>query len=203
MTIQAIVFDDAEFRRMWSDGARCCDIAERFGCSKAMVSRKAQKLGLPPRLTPQGVLPLRSIAALYEQGASLGQLQRQLLPVLPKISRSTIRDALKASGVQLRERGGQGKIPVADIVRMHRAGLTNVEICRRTGWSRSGVAKIVRRMCGKRQPGGVPKFSHARMWAMLRAGCTPREIATEFGVTVQAIHWHRRRAGLTKRRETA
>ena len=189
-----IQFNDDEFRRMWAAGARGCDIAARFGCSKALVSRKAQKLGLPPRLTPQGVLPLRSLRVLYEQGASLSALRRQLLPILPTISSSTIREALKSVGVSMRSCGGQGKIPVSDIVRMHRAGLTNVEICRRTGWSRSGVAKIVRRMCGKRKSGGLQKFPHDRMWSMLRSGRTPREIATEFGVTVQAIHWHRRRA---------
>jgi len=157
-------------------------------------------------MTPQGVLPLRSLRVLYEQGASLQSLRRQLLPMLPKISASTIRDALRASGVKIRQRGGQGEIPVADVVRMHRAGLTNGDIHRRTGWSRSGIGKIVRKMCGKRTPGGSrPRFSHSRMWAMLRAGCTVREIANEFGVTVQAIHWHRRRAGMVqkKRRKSA
>lgn len=199
-----VVCDVEEFRRLWTSGATCAEIAAHFKGSRAWASKKAQALGLARRLTPQGVLPLRSLAVLYEQGASLQGLRRQLLPVLPKISASTIREALRASGVKIRERGGQGEIPVADVVRMHRAGLTNGEIHRRTGWSRSGIGKIVRKMCGKRPSGGSrPRFSHSRMWAMLRAGCTPREIANEFGVTVQAIHWHRRRAGMAKRRETA
>lgn len=190
-----IQYDPEEFRRLWMADATCQEIADRFGAKRAWPSLTAKRMGLPSRQTKHGTLPVAAIVAAYVAGQSLDDIRLALRPKFPKVSNHMLATYIRSRGVELRPNGRVRKLPIAEVVRMSRAGVVDRIIGQRFGCSPSGVAKIVRAVLGPRPHGGHrhSKFDHAEMWRMLRAGETVRDIAAKFNVTKQAIRWHMRK----------
>lgn len=188
----SIVYDPEEFRRLWLDGATCQEIADRFGSKRAWPSLAAKRMGLPSRQTKHGTLPVAAIVAAYSIGQTLDQIRMSLRPKFPKVSNHMLATYIRSRGVKLRPNSRSRRLPVAEVVRLSRAGVVDRIIGQRFGCSPSGVAKIVRAVLGPRPQGGRrhSKFNHDEMWRMLKAGETVRDIAAKFGVTKQAIRWH-------------
>lgn len=92
------------------------------------------------------------------------------------------------------------KLRVADrrLVRAYESGCSLRELSQRTGWARLTVKDaLFRAGVALRSPKQMP--TDARWWrAQVRAGREPAEIAAEFGVTVQAVYFRLRRAGLAR-----
>lgn len=149
-----IVFDEAEFRRLWAEGVPVKEIARRFGAKYATwASSRASKMGLPSREIPSYRLPRAAICAMYHECRSSVQIAKRL-----GVSHVSILKVLRANGVQV---GRRVDPLVAVCVRLFRSGLFHRQIAERTGLSLGQVGYRIRSVLGA-GPRGFGRFRTRR-----------------------------------------
>jgi hypothetical protein len=190
-----IAMDEVEFRRLWQSGATTGEMAQRFGCSDALISRRARTLGLPRRGTNTADLPQREILWAYTQhGWSIQRIARKLRPRFPKLAERTIGRLLRLLGAPMRPAGGLPVDRIAECVRLVGAGMECRAAGKKLGLTRQQVERRVRKVLGPLPPGRKPRLPVRAIVARVLAGESQVSIAREFGCTPQAVSYHLRAA---------
>lgn len=187
--------DEARFRELWGFGATLVAMAAEFGATRSWVSLHAGRLGLPKRATNVGQLPGRAIEIAYQEGKTLREIRKELLPVLPTVSERTIAAALRARGVPIRPRNvSRHNIDEVAVVRLSRAGLYDGQIAKRFGVHRQVVQRILRARFGPRKASRRPAIDLRQMWSLLRQGLSHAAVAQQLGCSAGAVNHHVQRA---------
>jgi hypothetical protein len=98
--------DETKLRQLWAEGATLKSMAIEFGCSRSLVSKRAQTLNLPRRITNTAILPGAAIVSAYvHHGKSMGEIRDQLRGKFPTLSQEAIRNLLVSRGVEIRKKG--------------------------------------------------------------------------------------------------
>ncbi|MBL8755940.1 MAG: sigma-70 family RNA polymerase sigma factor [Planctomycetes bacterium] len=190
-----IPMDEAEFRRLWADGATTGEMATRFGCSDALISRRAGQLGLPRRGINTAELPQREILWAYTQhGWSIERITRELRPRFPTLAERTIGRLLRLLGATMRPVGGRRVDRIAECVRLVSAGMECRAAGKKLGLTRQQVERRVRKVLGPLPPGRKPRLPVRAIVSRALAGESQVAIAREFGCSPQAVSYHLRAA---------
>jgi hypothetical protein len=195
-------FDRARLRDLWASGATCAAIGLELGCSKALVSRRAQRLGLPRRTTDPTQLPVAKIKAAYlEHGMTLEAIRDQLRLQFPLVSVLAIRHLLMAHGVKMRPRWHANKrrseYKAAECVRLARQGLKFAAIGRMVGLTARQVGCRVNRVLPR-----LPRRELSRIYGLERI----RKAYAEHGSYAKAAkaigcHWSTVRYHVARRKD--
>ena len=169
-------FSVAAFRSAWLDPSLTLDqIGQKFGVHRDAVSKRGQRLGLPPRSPgPRGILPTDELLQMHALGMShpaiadhfgchwmtvLNTLRRLKAPSRGKGRRSSMTAgeyrALRDAG-QLSRSATPAARRDALVVAMTHANVLRADIARATGLNPSSVTKRARKL-------GVPPRRAGRM----------------------------------------
>lgn len=140
-----IPIDEADLRAQWAAGTLLRVLAIRYGCTKNVVSQRAQRLGLPKRLRSSGERPQRAMVRAYLNGSTVNEIAEVV-----GCSHSTVGRILRMHGVELRGRSGRADKSwlalAGECVKLVLAGFTHAQIGRRLGLTRAQVLHRVHRI---------------------------------------------------------
>lgn len=200
MTIPALHCDESKLRALWATDATCTEIGKAIGASRTWVSARAKKLGLPRRSVSTGALPAAKIAHAYvELGMTAEEIRDQLRAQFPTLAATTVRRVLEQRGIAIRKGIRRGHDAyLAECVRLYRSGMFHREIAAKLGLTVSQVGHRCRRILGSGKHGGPrPRIDIEKAMKMRAQGFTTKQVAEQFGVTRQAIHYHERRRSVS------
>lgn len=191
MVHQKVIYDEAEFRRLWASGMPVVDIGKHFGVAHGWASAQAQKLGLPRRATKHRDLPIYAMKLAYENGKTSTEIADELRPKFPTISGSTVRRLLRDAGDVAMRRGMKRGAPnAAECVRLFRAGLSRPEIARRMRSTVERVSHAIRRVMGSGPRGGGVRVNVPEIRLLRSQGLSQIQIARKLGCHRATVSRH-------------
>ena len=190
--------DEARLRELWAAGATCKAIATELGCSAALISIRAKRIGLPRRNTSTASLPSRAIVSAYvDHGKTIEDIRDQLRATFPLVSAMAVGNVLRSRGVKIRKRGTHrcwmSQVGAAESVALARKGWLLKDIAVHLGLTVRQVSLRVRKVLG---PTPSPRNKRLNRNEVLRVmaatGCYARAAAL-LGCHWSTVRYHHRR----------
>jgi DNA-directed RNA polymerase specialized sigma subunit len=179
-----------EMYALYQQGASLGEVGERFGVAVGRVPRLFKEAGLPVR--PRGTYrrreyPVGEMYALYQQGASLGEVGERF-----GISLSHLSYLFRAAGLRVRPRGRsqEREYPVGEMYALYQRGVSLKEVGERFRVSESHLARLFGAAGLRTRPRGRSQqreYPVAEMYAVYQRGASLKEVGRQFSVSASHV----------------